>query len=86
MDEQDFIEVRCPAERPHTIRGLTYPSCNTAVGGFHVDGEASIYRCPVCNTWFEVKRESENGLVFTFTILQPRRYNFLQPVRVVDHE
>ena len=43
----DYIEVRCPFERPHEIRGVEYDYCGSLLGAISGPSE-TIFRCPTC--------------------------------------
>ena len=82
MDDENYEEVRCLSNRPHTIRGVEYDTCGTFLNAINKDSPVdSIYHCHVCGAWFRVKREKLEDIVLTFERLEKRRFKFIQPLR-----
>ena len=60
MLENNYIEVRCPGKKKHTIKRVEFGVCGSLLGGLTKGENCTIlYRCPSCGFW-EVVVEDEN--------------------------
>lgn len=80
-DNSEYYELRCNADRKHTIKNVEYPKCGNLFGGVKKDKSIDMYlRCPICKCWNHFYME-ENSSLLHFSIIEHRRFVFSQPVR-----
>ena len=81
-----FIEIRCPSDRPHIIRGVEYESCGNIIGGIPENSkEVNLHYCYMCG--FSTSKIDENGmLILTKLNTKNKRIDFIRKERIVKDE
>jgi len=80
----NYIEIRCPNKRAHQIRGITYSVCGHLLGGMVEGQEGALFRCNICNQFFEVSTKDEIVKYKNVTPEHGEKISMLQKRRVVD--
>jgi len=81
-----FIEIRCPCDRPHQIRGIEYESCGNIIGGIEENSnETHICRCSI-HGFSKVKIDENGMLIITKLNTKNKRIDFIRKERIIEDE
>lgn len=77
----NFLEIRCNADREHTIKGTPYKKCGSLIGATNKEEKLDfIHICQVCGKWTRIRKDADSEII-NFEILKKQRFNFIQPLR-----
>ena len=78
----EYIEVRCPYDLKHSVKGVEYETCGKLLGGIMPkNGAVAIYRCPTCGF---SKVTYDNGRMNIVRLDTNQRINFERTWRHVE--
>ena len=80
------IELRCPADREHKIRGFNYDTCGNLFGGIDVENPTSVtLRCPTCGSWWDIVVDSDKQITMNRVQLSAgEKINFDKSIKRVN--
>lgn len=65
MNNEKFIEVRCPTTNEHKIRDVQYHTCGQLLGGIGtVENSQALFRCPQCGKFWSVTVKNSSVMEF----------------------
>jgi len=73
------LEVRCPAFRKHSIKGVEYEICGNLLGAIYI-GSRALFRCPTCGL---VEVIAEDDRYITAKVIGKERVEMEKPFKRV---
>jgi hypothetical protein len=85
VQKMNHIEIRCPADRTHIIRGVEYESCGNIIGGIEENSkEVHFHYCYMCG--FSKSEIDENGMLTITKLSKGKRIKFIRKERIIKDE